>query len=259
MSVVALGSIKASPGVTTTSVALASVWPRDRQPVIVEADPDGGSLGTRFGLAADPGLVSLAAASRRAREAPDGDDPGGAEDHGERDGLIDGHTQELPGGVPVVVGPPAAEQAHAALATGGPSLVRDRNRRVDLLIDCGRLGPRSPSLPLASEADALVLVARPRLDEVHHLVHRVTALASQARHLCLVTIGTRPYEPREVAEAVQVPLLGAFPEDPRTARILGGHSGSGRRLARSPLLDAARRIAVDLVAHVQPREPVAAS
>lgn len=241
MSVIALGSAKASPGVTTTAVALASVWPGDREPVIIEADPDGGSLGARFGIPAEPGLVSFAAAVRR---PPDGS---------ESDGPLARHTQTLPGDIRLVTGPPAPEQAHAALAASGTTLVRAENDRVDLLVDCGRLGPRSPSLPLACEADVLALVARPRLDEVHHLVHRVAALRDQARHLCLITIGARPYAPAEVAEALQLPLAGAIPEDPSTARTLNGAPASGRRLTRSPLLGAAQETAQQLAADLADR------
>lgn len=255
MSVFALGSVKASPGVTTTTVALASVWPEPRRPVVVEADPDGGSLAARFGLGSEPGLVSLAAAARR---VPGDDSP----EAGETESLVElvgRHAQELPGGVPVVVGPPAAEQAHASLATGGrvftrhhgPAVDEEAARQADLLVDCGRVGPRSPSLPLACEADVLVLVARPRLDEVHHLVHRVAQMRDHVRGLCLITVGHRPYEPSAVADATRLPLAGAIADDRRTAEALGGGAASDRRLTRSPLLHAAREIAAELVARTR--------
>lgn len=254
MSVIAFGSAKASPGVTTTAVALASVWPEEREPLIVEADPDGGSLAARFEVSAEPGLVSFAAAVRRSPDvAPGGDDLP------DSDGTLARHTQNLPGEIPLLTGPPAAEQAHAALTTAGTALVTGRTDRVDLLLDCGRVGHRSPSLPLACEADVLALVTRPRLDEVHHLVHRVAALRDRARHLCLVTIGTRPYAPPEVADALQLPLAGAIPDDPRAARALNGAPASDRQLIRSPLLRAAREIASELAVRTRSNLPVAGS
>lgn len=257
MSVIALGSAKASPGVTTTAVALASVWPDDREAVVVEADPDGGSLSGRFGVPVEPGLVSFAAAVRRSPDVDSDGDPSGA------DGTLARHTQTLPGEIPFLAGPPAAEQAHAALATAGPALVKRGTSRVDLLLDCGRVGPRSPSLSLACEADVLALVARPRLEEVHHLVHRVATLRDQARHLCLITIGSRPYPPSEVAEAIQLPLVGTIPEDARAAAALTGAPGSERRLIRSPLLRAAREagqaLARELTPRTRPSAPVVGS
>ncbi len=49
MSIVAIGSLRGSPGATTMAVALASVWDRPRAgaPLVVEADPDGGVLAAR--------------------------------------------------------------------------------------------------------------------------------------------------------------------------------------------------------------------
>src|SRR6266702_8439110 len=110
---VAVASLKGSPGVTTFALALAARWPTGpgdggssagARCVVVEADPSGGDIATRFDLAGSPGLVSLAAAARR------GDDPG----------LVWRHAQALPGGLPVVAAPPGADQARAALAALAP-------------------------------------------------------------------------------------------------------------------------------------------
>jgi MinD-like ATPase involved in chromosome partitioning or flagellar assembly len=98
---VALSSVKASPGVTTTSLALAALWPAARR-LVIEADPSGGDLGAWLGLAPAPGLASLAAAIRHDRS------PGAAWRH----------AQALPGGgVSVVAAPAGAEQATACLST----------------------------------------------------------------------------------------------------------------------------------------------
>ncbi|MGH3603225.1 MAG: chromosome partitioning protein, partial [Pseudonocardiaceae bacterium] len=58
-------SLKGSPGVTTFCVALAAQWSAHTRCVLLECDPSGGDLATRFSLASSPGLVSLAAAARR--------------------------------------------------------------------------------------------------------------------------------------------------------------------------------------------------
>src|SRR5262249_53388734 len=83
---VAVLSLKGSPGVTTFSIALAARWPATARALLVEADPSGGDIATRFSLASAPGLVSFAAAARRST------DPG----------LIWQHAQALPGGLLVV-------------------------------------------------------------------------------------------------------------------------------------------------------------
>ena len=56
---VAMVSVKGAPGVTTLAVGLATRWPRG-EAVVVEADPAGGDLSARFGLAHDPGLAAMA-------------------------------------------------------------------------------------------------------------------------------------------------------------------------------------------------------
>src|ERR1700716_3587109 len=97
---VAVVSVKGSPGVTTFSVALAARWPAPARTLLVEADPSGGDVGVRFSLASTPGLVSLAAAARRS------DDPA----------VVWQHTQALPGGLPVAAAPPEAVRAGAPVS-----------------------------------------------------------------------------------------------------------------------------------------------
>ncbi len=48
---VAVASVKGSPGVTTLCVALAACWPDPAGAIVVEADPAGGDVAMRFGLA----------------------------------------------------------------------------------------------------------------------------------------------------------------------------------------------------------------
>jgi MinD-like ATPase involved in chromosome partitioning or flagellar assembly len=105
VSLVAVAAAKAAPGVTTSALAMAAAWPAGRQVLLVEADPGGGDLAARFGLAAEPGLVSLAAAARRQIDSA----------------LVGDHAQKLPGGLGVLVGPPGPEQAAAALGMLAPA------------------------------------------------------------------------------------------------------------------------------------------
>ena len=234
MRVVALGSVKASPGVTTTMLALAAVWPEQRPLLLIEADPDGGDLAARYGLRIEPGLTSLAAAGRRALASDEADK----------------HTQVLSGGLKVVVGPPDAEQATRSLEVLGERLMvalaefADR----DVLIDCGRLRPGSPATALFSAAAAPILVARPRLDELQHLHPRIERLTAECRRPELLLIGDHPYSADEVARAVGVAVIGVLATDRSNADALNGLDRNPERLQRSPLLRHARGIAEALVA-----------
>jgi hypothetical protein len=250
MAYVAFASAKASPGVTTTVTALAATWPRDRDLVVAELDPAGGDLGVRLDLATEPGLVTLAAAGRRELD---------------RSTFV-GHTQPLPfagrsgadgdteGAVRrVLMGPVAADQAGAALAAlrgGLPGVLSSLG--ADVMVDCGRLDPGSAAHDVVTEADLLVVVARPVVAEVHHLAARLSALRPKA--LSLLLIGDRPYSVAEVAEAVGASPLGTMPLDDRAAAALTvGRSNGARTLRRSRLLRDARALAEALAAWLPPQ------
>jgi hypothetical protein len=252
MAYIAFASAKASPGVTTTIAAMAATWPDGRDLVVAELDPAGGDLAVRLDLAAEPGLVSLAAAGRRELE---------------RSTFL-AHTQPLPfsAGGPdtqpdgdghagvrrVLVGPVAADQAGAALAAlrgALPGVLSSLD--ADVLVDCGRLDAASAAHDVAIEADLLVMVARPVVAEVHHLAARLTTLRPRA--LSVLLVGERPYTVSEVADAVGAQPLGAVPADGRAAMaLISGHPGGVRGLRRSRLLREAREVAVGLANWLPP-------
>lgn len=246
MSLVVLGSVKASPGVTTTALALGAVWPAPHV-LVVEADPAGGVLSARLGLPPEPGLTTLAAACRR-NPAPDG-----------TPAKIWDHAQTLPGGLPVLVGAPSPDQARAVLAH---SNVVDALRTLDadVFVDAGRLDARSPALALARAADLVVLLARPRVDEVQLVVQAIDALSEQGCEVALALLGNRPYSAREVQSVVTSPLLGVLADDARTAATLGSGHGNAHALLRSLLVRTARDLAGAIRTHIRPapsptREP----
>lgn len=92
MTRVALCSAKGSPGVTTLACVLGAVWPTDRAIVVAECDPSGGDLAGRFGLSTRIGMTSLVLTERQGA--------GGPTDYRT-------HVQQLPGGLDVLVAPPA--------------------------------------------------------------------------------------------------------------------------------------------------------
>ena len=236
---VAVGSVKGSPGVTTSLAALAAAWPEGRRLLLAELDPAGGDLGVRFALAEEPSLVTLAAAGRREL------DP---------DTLLD-HTQALPAapGRPeqervALLAPASSERTTAALGA-----LRGRLPRVlaeleshDVLVDCGRLDLGSAALDALPVADAVLVLCRPTVGDVHHLAARLPGLG---RPVEVVVVGDRPYPPEEVAGVLEVPLAGVLPHDARAASTLAGLSlDSPRALRRSALLRAARDMGELLVA-----------
>jgi hypothetical protein len=236
MTMVALASVKASPGVTTSLLALAANWPDHRRLLLIEADSDGGSLAARTGMASEPGLTSLAAVARRTLPA----------------GELDRHTQPLPGGLPGLLGPADADHAQRALQLVGERLATELRQQPDrdVLIDCGRLRSGSPAVPLATAADVLVLVARPRLDELQHLQAALPRLtATVTRPTLLLLVGERPYPADEVAAVLGVPVLG-LPHDPDAADLLAGCRARAGRLERTLLLRAARAVAEHLTTDV---------
>ena len=237
MSLVALASVKGSPGVTTTAVALAACWPEHRSVAVAEVDPAGGDLAARFGLAEEPGLVSWAAAARRTSAMQE----------------LSHHLQQLPGGVPVLVAPPGSEQASAALrllearAPLGLSAYPDG----DVLADLGRVGLGQPLHPLIDEADLLVVSVRPVLADLAHLAARIEILRNEAPVVVLVLVGSGPYPPKEVASTFGVEVPAELPIDVQGAAFCSGARVAAPRAAvRSPLLRAARSLALELTARL---------
>ena len=158
---IAVAADKGAPGVTTTAIALAAVWPR---PVLLaECDPAGGDIAywlpAEGGGRLDPrrGLLSLAVAARRDLQPAQ----------------VWTHAQKLRGGLDVLLGVTNAEQGAGLEPLWGPvgGLLAGLPQ-ADVIADCGRLGPDGPYYDLLAHAAAVVLVTRPSLGEVVRLRDR---------------------------------------------------------------------------------------
>lgn len=218
MTVLAVASAKHSPGVTTAAVALASAW---GDALVVEVDPSGGDVAARARLPLDPGLTTLAASGRHADAGLD----------------VGRHAQALPSGGAVVIAPPNPELTSNALITLGPRIARALAGGRAIL-DCGRLVPAAPSLPVATAADALVIVAEPTVGSVEHVRVRLPFLRDVHPVVTVVLVGNRPYRPSDVEHALDVPVAGALAVDPRGVGAL--YAGTGGR--RSALVRSARSV-----------------
>lgn len=229
MALVVLGANRSSPGVTTAALALGAVWPRaGREPLVVEADPDGGVLVARYGLNAHPNLTELAGRSRAGLRPNDAWD----------------HAQHLPGGLAVVVAHPSAEQTHAALRTGAARIAQHLAavEHTDVLLDAGRLGPSSPSVAMLEGAALTVVVLRPRLDEVTALSQRLPSLRERGT-VVAVLVGSKPYGPAEVASTLGIDVLGVLADDAAGARAVSTGTRGGRRWRQGALVRSARTVA----------------
>lgn len=228
---IALCSLKGSPGATTTALALAARWPAPQTPVVVECDPAGGDLAARFRLPSTPGLVSLAAAARKSSDAS----------------VLWQHVQRLPAGPAVIPGPIGAEQARAALGILTPrraSALRAAGDQpgVVVLADCGRVDPDSAALPIIRAADAMVLLAHARDDELSHIAGKLRAAATWNPRPGFVLVGDG-YTTAEVERELHVTVMGRLPHDPKGAAVLCGYSRGGPSPDRSALGRAALRLA----------------
>lgn len=233
MALICFASQKGSPGVTLTVLAVAAAWPTSegRRKLLIEADADGGSLAIRYQLGRQPGLLTLAAAGR----------------HGLSRDELWAHAQELPGGLAAIVAPERPDRASAVLSANGNSLgawlaaLGD----VDVIADCGRLSPSSPTTAFANHADVVLFVARPMAEQIQPATERAAAMRAAGRTVGWVLIGERPYSGVEVTAATGVPVVAVLPDDPRSAAALQSGGGTGR-LRRSPLVRAATALAADL-------------
>lgn len=252
--VVALAALKGSPGVTTTALALAHVWPAAKKVVVAECDPLGGDLETRLSLGGGYGLLGLAA-----------DAPGGIPDVT----AIERHLTPVRSIRPIGTtrrsrSDAGADEASVFAFTSHRSASQSRNPLrflasalsdlfpsldADVLIDCGRLYPESPALTFAERADRLVIVVGPTPDALPRLVDDVASLVS--RDPLLVLIGgpskrAMRYSATEVESSLGFRVVGTIAEDPEGAAVLCGRPNKVRDLDRQPIMTSARDVAGQL-------------
>lgn len=229
------GSVKGSPGVTTSALAITVALHGHAGIVLADCDPAGGDVAPRLGLPDAPGAVELAVASRN-------------EDVDEL--TANRYTQGLATGVRVIAIPAGACQATAAMEELAhlprhPVAELARMQGIVVIADVGRLGNGSPAGPIAAASDVVAVVVRPELDAVAHLHDAVPRLREITPRLGLVIIGRGRYQPGEVAEAVGVSVLGVLPWDRAGARLLpsaveGNWAASHTRLVRGAIPVAAQ-------------------
>lgn len=254
MALIALAADKGSPGVTTSAVALAAVWPR--RALYAECDAHGGDLVYRMpadhGGTLDPnrGLVSLAVDARRGFDAT----------------LLPQHTQRLSGGLEIMVGLGNADQMHGMTGLWGPlgrafERFSDLPYGADVIADCGRIGPDSPTIDLLAQSSLVLLVARTEAEYIAHVRDRANSLSARlhaaqgtsvsiARPPIGVVLIAPPGKARQIAKQVGdllaatthgAEVLGVIAYDEAGADALAGRARG--RVDKALLTRSARELA----------------
>lgn len=240
--IVAVTSVKGSPGATSVALAMAACWPRPV--VVVEADPHGGDLAYRCRgedqqpIGADRGLVSLAAEVRGGRARPE---------------LVASHAVRMANGVALVQGVTGTRQA-VALTSLWPGIIDALLcSSSDVIVDLGQSssgGTDARAVGLLRCADLVLVVAVDSLESVMHLAHGLPELIADARTLrpVLVTQGTDPQRDCDgldqlledrgtaVGPSIHVPF-----DAQSLVRLERGEAAQGR-LARMPLVRRLRQV-----------------
>jgi hypothetical protein len=226
-----------SPGLTTSALALAMLWPR--KALLAELDPDGGTIGSARAAAPDPGLQTLAATGR----------------HYLSPGLVTSNVQALPNGLSVLMSPASPDRCAAALAALSPVGLGQTLRSIagyDVIADCGRIDSRSLALPVVEAADAVLFVVRPGLVDIVGLRSRLETLELRSDvRAGIVVVKQGPHQVEDVAAAFAIPVVGALEWDPRAASAL--HEGR-RVLGRSKLMQSAESLAAKLASQLVTKE-----
>ncbi len=232
MSIIALASARGAPGVTTTAHLLAA----QLGAALVEADLSGGVLAARYRLGREPGLVTLAAAGAY----PDAN-------------WVD-HAQDA-GGVATLVGPDAPDVAAALWLTAGERILQVLGRSTGTtVVDVGRMSPRTPVI---GAADAVVLLARPTVDEVVGLSHAVPVARRATRApVDVVLVGDGPYRTADIERGLGCRVITHLPDDPGTAQHLRDGGSSATRVARSRLARAVSGLAATIQATPRRTDPI---
>lgn len=239
---------------TTSSLALAVTWPTDRETVLVEADPAGGSIAAWLDEPVDPSLSSIVAGGRVDASPLSWE-------------VIDPVVRTCATGLRHVPAPirsrEAAQAVRQAETTLFPALAAQDERTV--LLDLGRLVAADVLPRAAAEARAIVLChrqdrssARAAAARLHRLDEMLEVVAPLDVPVVVALIGEEPYDAGEVDVYLRRPAAATaqlarslevrpLADDPLAAAVLAGRAGvSIRRLRRLPLMRTASRLGVRL-------------
>jgi MinD-like ATPase involved in chromosome partitioning or flagellar assembly len=192
MGLLAIASAKGSPGVTTSAMLFAALWPRPS--ILVECDPSGGDVALRMPgadgepLDSNPGLLNLVAAGRKSLYAD----------------LVSQHTEKIVGGLDVLTGMTTPEQAAGLGQWNALGVLFAELPGTDTVVDLGRIGAETPQNAILASASAVVLVVDTVPSNVVHLRERLRrvsdGLGGEVGAPLHVVVVAPPKRSRAVAE-----------------------------------------------------------
>ncbi len=248
---IVLASASGAPGVTTTALGLTLNW--HRPVLLVEAAPDGASavFAGYFRGAQEPtgGLINLALAHR------DGTLTAALL----RETLILDRAAPAEKSAWFLPGIRSHEQAPSLLSLWEPLAEQLRaldSNGQDVIVDAGRLGLVGWPQPLFAAADLALLVTRNSLPALagarswaNALRHRFSTVGGLSRLGVLlvdedgrwpavpsVVPRVRPYTARQIAQALQIPVVASVEWDPGAAEVYSHGAREPRKFASSALV-----------------------
>ncbi|MDR2931054.1 MAG: hypothetical protein LBV06_09165 [Propionibacteriaceae bacterium] len=276
MSIITLVSATGSPGVTTTAVGLACLWPSPA--IVVEADPSGSSamLAGYFGGFQPPprtmiDLVMARRAGHLAEEFPAALMPlpntraqvlPGPRSHAQARSALDLWEALIPLwrllGQATMTNSDRTTDADRTAVDSGETTSALPDVRTDFLVDAGRLGMQWSPEAVIRASDLVILMTRCDLPSLAG-AQQWTAAADERRRghpeapeWMVVTVGPpEPYTPHEIATAVGLPILASLRHDPVGAAVYS-HGRQARR--RSPLRSDLTSLARSISDHLDERQ-----
>jgi hypothetical protein len=227
MAVIALTSASGSPGVTTTAVGMALLWPRPL--ILVDADPTGGSgiLAGYFrgSREYETGLIELALSPAdvadalrdvvRPFEGSKASYIAGTRSHAQAAGLRDLW--------------PRLGEALADLDELGQ----------DVIIDAGRMGLAGAPEPILASADLTILLTRttlPALAAARSRAETVRRNHDWSNPAVIVVGDGQPYRSPEVAKALGLSVIAAVADDPAAAAVFSRGATPGKNFDKGSLV-----------------------
>jgi hypothetical protein len=253
MAILLLTSTGGSPGATTLAVGLALMWPR---PILL-ADCDPGAhqavlAGYLAGRSAGgKGLLRVAEAHRDRRPLRevvlDQTVPLSSDD-GNRRLFLPGFAK-----------PGSASHFGAVWEDLAEAFDRLADVDIDVIIDCGRMGPTGLPAPLLERSALTAAVLSSTLRSVMSArVHLPTLrdhprlTSTDRKHLGLIIVGEgQPYRSSEIATALEVPVITSIAHDRQAAAHLSDGRPRHRRFEVSPLVRGIRDASSQLSSTLQ--------